>query len=427
MNTFLEARRRRVAEAWSLGDALVVVGSGQIVPKPGYADQSFPFRAHAEHFYLTDRERPDSILAFDPHDGFRDFVPPITDEDRVWTGDVPDAGEPVEGFAAWLAARAGRPIAALGSLVAGVTGDPALTPEARETLLACRRPKDAEELDRMRRAAAATAEGYRQARALLRPGLTERQLQIELEAGFFRGGGDRTAYDSIVGTGSNAAVLHFSPSSRRIAAGDLVLIDAGAEVDVYCADVTRTLPASGKFSPEQRDLYAVVLAAEERACAKCKPGKEFRELHLECAADLAQGLVDMGILRGNAQTLVETDAYALFFPHGLGHLVGLGVRDASGYLPGRTRSTRPSLRYLRQDLPLGEGFVTTIEPGLYFIPALLNHAELRARHKDQVNWELAERFLPIGGVRIEDNILVTSGEPENLTAAIPKQIAELER
>ena len=124
-------------------------------------------------------------------------------------------------------------------------------------------------------------------------------------------------------------------------------------------------------------------------------------------------------MRGKPESLVEQEAHTVFFPHGLGHMVGLGVRDASGVSPGRKKDERPSLRTLRMDLPLAPGYVVTIEPGLYFIPALLNDADRRERFRDQINWSMAERYLPLGGVRIEDNVLVTTDAPENLTAAIP--------
>ena len=127
-------------------------------------------------------------------------------------------------------------------------------------------------------------------------------------------------------------------------------------------------------------------------------------------------------MRGRPESLVEQDAHTLFVPHGLGHLVGLGVRDGSGQLPGRPKSARPGLATLRLDLPLAPGYVVTVEPGLYFIPALLNDPARRERFRDCVNWPLAEQHLHLGGVRIEDNIAVTTGEPENLTAAIPKTL-----
>lgn len=187
------------------------------------------------------------------------------------------------------------------------------------------------------------------------------------------------------------------------------------------SDVTRTYVV-GPPSAFQRDLFQVVLAAEEHAIARCVPGAEWREIHLAAAVEMTAGLVSLGVMRGSAESLVEQEAHTLFFPHGLGHMVGLGVRDASGLLPGRTKSTRASLSTLRMDLPLAPGYVVTVEPGLYFIPALLNDPKRRERYRDCVNWPLAESHLSLGGVRIEDNVLVTAGAPENLTAAIPKTL-----
>jgi Xaa-Pro aminopeptidase len=130
----------------------------------------------------------------------------------------------------------------------------------------------------------------------------------------------------------------------------------------------------------------------------------------------------MNVMHGHPESLVEAEAHTLFFPHGLGHMVGLGVRDASGLLPGRTKNPRPCLRTLRMDLPLAAGYVVTIEPGLYFIPPLLQDPARREKHRDAVNWPLVDQHLHLGGVRIEDNILVTADGPENLTAAIPKTL-----
>jgi Xaa-Pro aminopeptidase len=273
----------------------------------------------------------------------------------------------------------------------------------------------------MGQAVRATVAGYARLPDRIRPGVTERTLQIELEAAFQRAGADRTGYGTIVGTGPNAAVLHFEPSTRAVAAGDFVLVDAGAEVCRYVADVTRTYVA-GKPTGFQRDLHAAVRQAQERAIARCVPGAEWKQVHLAAAVDLTAGLVGMGILRGQPESLVEQEVHALFFPHGLGHLVGLGVRDASGLARGRTRDPRPSLRSLRMDLPLAEGFVVTVEPGLYFIPALLQDAARRERHRETVNWNLVDAHLAIGGVRIEDDVLVRAGGPEVLTAGIPKAL-----
>jgi Xaa-Pro aminopeptidase len=302
-----------------------------------------------------------------------------------------------------------------------VSSDPELSRRVREQFQHARRPKDPEELALIRRATTATAAGYAKLRSLLRPGLTERALQIELEAEFFRHGGTRPGYGSIVGTGPNSAILHFAPSARAAQAGEFVLVDAGAEIDRYLADVTRTYVV-GQPTPFQRDLYHTVLAAQERAIAGCVPGAEWTDLHLACAVDLVAGLVAMGVMRGTPASLVEQEAHLLFFPHGLGHMVGLGVRDGSGLAPGRAKDPRPSLRTLRMDLPLAPGYVVTVEPGLYFIPALLDDPARRARYRDCVNWPLVDQHMAIGGVRIEDNLLITAGAPEVLTAAIPKSL-----
>lgn len=424
----LASRRARLASALPLGDAVLLVGSGQPVPLPEGTDQTYPFLAHAEYYYLTAQECPGGVVAFDPRDatdsatgGWVSFVPAVTEGERVWEGRTQAPGTLLAELGPWLQARRARPIVALGAPIEGIRSEPALNASIREHFRHARRPKDHCEIARLRRGAQATAAGYAKLREHLRPGVTERALQIELEAEFFRHGATRTGYGTIVGSGPNAAVLHFEPTQRAAQEGEFVLVDAGAEIERYVTDVTRTYVV-GRPSGFQRDLYQVVLAAEQNAIARCRPGLEWRELHLATAVQLTAGLVDLGILRGDPESLVEREAHTLFFPHGLGHMVGLGVRDGSGLLPGRSKDPRPSLRTLRMDLPLEAGYLVTVEPGLYFIPALLNDPARRERFSDCVNWTAAEKHLALGGVRIEDNVLVTDGEPEILTAAIPKTL-----
>jgi len=425
MESVLATRRDRTAAAWDLDDEVVLVGAGDPIVIPGHGDQTYPYWPHTEYFWLTDRDRPGSVLAFDPEEGWIDFVPEVTREERVWTGGGEAGGRPLRDLDGWLAARSGRPLAVLGCPVAETSPDEKLTERLRLALLAVRRPKDAVELDRMREAARCSRAGYAAIRDVIRPGVTEREVGIEIEHAFRRAGADAPAYETIVGFGSNAAVFHFMPSERRLEDGEVVLIDAGARFRRYASDVTRTFPGGGRFTPEQRDLYALVLEAEKAAVARCRAGKEYKEVHLETSVDLARGLVDFGVLRGDAESLVEQDAQALFFPHGVGHMVGLGVRDASGRLPGRPKSTRPGLKNLRLDMPLEPGFVVTIEPGLYFVPALLTDPEERRRYADAVDWDRVDGMLSFGGIRIEDNVLVTEGEPEVLTAGIPKELEDL--
>lgn len=419
MLTDLARRRERVAAAWGLTDEIALIGAGDPVPIPGGADQTYPFLAHAEYFYLAEHESPGSVLAFDPREGWIDFVPQTTLAERIWEGRGDAPGTPRESLPAWLEARRGRTLVKLGAHFAS---DDMRALQLRELLLHARRPKDASELARMRLACAASIAGFAAARSLVHPGMSERRLQIELEAEFFRHGGDRTGYGTIVGAGSNSAVLHFSPSDRVIRPGEVVLIDAGAEVGRYTADITRTYRAAGGDPGFFRDLYSLVLGIEETAVAACRKGVEWRDLHMGACRGTAAGLAALGILKGDVDALVERDAHALFFPHGLGHLVGLGVRDASGYLPGRTRSPRPGLDMLRTDLPLEPGYCITVEPGIYFIPALLNDPVRREKYADCVDWNRVDGLLEFGGIRIEDDVLVTDGDPEILTAACPKSL-----
>ncbi len=419
MDDILLHRRERAAAAWALRDELVLIGSGTLIHVPGGADQTYPYMAHAEYFWLAGHETPDSVLAFDPRAGWTDFVPAVTQAERVWEGRTESRGSPLHELAGWLAARRGRTVVGLGCDIPGLSSDAVRAADLRDKLLHTRRPKDAHEIAMLRKACEATAAGYRALVSALQPGVSERDLQVELELAFLRAGGDRTGYGSIVGVGSNSAILHPTPSSRRTQPGDLVLVDAGAEVGRYTADVTRTYRLPGGDDSFFRSLHEVVHRVERAAIARCVPGAEWREIHLAAALEIAEGLVALGILVGAPDSLVERDTHALFFPHGLGHMVGLGVRDASGYLPGRKRSDRPGLSMLRTDLPLEQGYVMTVEPGIYFIPALLQDPALRERHRDAVRWDRVDTLLEFGGIRIEDDVLITAGAPEVLTAAIP--------
>jgi Xaa-Pro aminopeptidase len=256
--------------------------------------------------------------------------------------------------------------------------------------------------------------------------MTERELQVEIEAEFFRAGAERTAYGSIVGSGPNGAVLHVSPSKRALQSGDIVLVDAGAEFGSYASDVTRTFPVDAAFSGIQRDLYQLVLGVQEAAIAAAGPGVEYRDLHMGAALGIATGLRDLGILRGDPQDLVDRDAHALFFVHGLGHMLGLATHDAGGCLVGRNPSDRFGLKWLRADLPLQPGYVVTVEPGVYFIDAVLSDPARREKYADAVDWARVDSLRGFGGIRIEDDVLVTETGSEVLSGMIPKSMAAIE-
>jgi Xaa-Pro aminopeptidase len=417
----LEARRRRAAEVLARERSLVLVGAGRPIPKPGGLDQTYPFRPHPEYYWLTGSRRWGGVLALDPGEGWVHFVRPVSDEERLWEGALGEIeGEDVAALPGWLGARTGRRVALLGTPAEGVEGDAELAAALRECLDALRRPKDAAELELLARAVAATAAGHARARQVIQPGASERQIQIELEAEMFRQGAEAVAFGTIVGAGTNAAVLHFQPGGRQVRPGDLVLVDAGGEVAGYAGDVTRTYPAGDHFGPRQQVIYDLVLAAENAAIARCLIGTEWRDVHREAASVLAVGLRDLGILRGEVEGLLESEAIALFFPHGVGHMVGLGVRDVGGRAPGRAEAERCCGVRLRVDLPLAEGFLMTVEPGVYFVPALLDNPGRRDRFRQAVDWDALESWRSVGGVRIEDNVLVTPNGPRVTTGGIPK-------
>ncbi len=239
------------------------------------------------------------------------------------------------------------------------------------------------------------------------------------------------AYNSIVTV--RGEVLHNEHYSNFIQDGDLLLVDAGAETaNGWASDLTRTFPVNGKFSPTQRDIYNVVLASHDACIEKIKPEIEYRVIHLQAALTLAEGLVDLGILRGNPQDLVEMDAHALFFPHGVGHLLGLDVHDMedlgdlAGYAPERTRSDRFGLAYLRLDRPLKTGMLVTIEPGFYQVHGILNNKKFREKYQDVVNWDQIEKFADVKGIRIEDDVLVTESGHQVLSDELPNSISEIE-
>ncbi len=411
----IEQRQQRAASAFGTTDDIVLIGAGMPISIPGGADQCFPYKPHPEYFWLTGRHREGGVMAYDPREGWTLFETPLSVGEQIWGGSEHPVGHPVTELEEWLKSRADRKVRWL-----GVPKDATADDELRTKLTHARRPKDAFEIELMAEAIKATAVGHEVARSLIKPGITERQLQIELEAEMFRAGADGLGYATIVGSGPNSAVLHFAPTNRQVGEGEVVLIDAGGEVNSYTADVTRTHPANGTFTADQQMIYDAVLLANEQVIAGCIGGTEWRELHKLAALSMAGSLQKMGLIRCSAQEAFDSELISLFFPHGIGHMVGLGVRDAGGAFPGRDGQCKVAGVAIRMDLPLADGYLVTVEPGLYFIPALLRDEERRNKYRDLVDWAAIEPLIGKLGVRIEDNILVTAKGPRNLTEAIPK-------
>lgn len=257
--------------------------------------------------------------------------------------------------------------------------------------------KSDNEIAVMKKAAAITIDAHKRAMQFVKPGCYEYQLQAELEHEFMMQGASGPAYGSIVGSGDNACILHYTENSSQVQSGELVLIDAGAEYQGYASDITRTFPANGKFTTEQALLYQLVLDAQEASMAQMKPGVDFKVASDTAIKVLTKGLIDLGLLEGDLQENIQNGHYRQFYMHGLGHWLGLDVHDEGDY------------KVDGKDRPLEAGMVITVEPGLY----ISQDANVQARWKGI-------------GIRIEDDVLITQDGYEVLTEALPKTIQEIE-
>ncbi len=259
-----------------------------------------------------------------------------------------------------------------------------------------RTKKSAYEIELLRRTNQISIEAHRAAIRETRPGMMEYEIEAIYQYHFLKNGARRPAYTSIVGSGVNATILHYIENSDRVENGDLILADCGSEYQYYAADITRTWPANGKFTEAQKEVYQIVLDAQNECIAMCRPGVKFSDIMDKSIRILTEGMVKLGLLQGDLDELIENKDYRRFFMHGLGHWLGIDTHDTS----------RISLK----ESVLEPGHVFTIEPGLY-IPT---------------DDDIEEKYRGIG-VRIEDNILITEDGHENLTASLEKEIPDIEK
>ncbi|WP_313315767.1 Xaa-Pro aminopeptidase [Stutzerimonas nitrititolerans] len=258
--------------------------------------------------------------------------------------------------------------------------------------------KSANEVKVMRHAAEISARAHVNAMRASRAGLHEYHLEAELDYEFRKGGAKMPAYGSIVAAGKNACILHYRENDAPLEDGDLVLIDAGCEIDCYASDITRTFPVNGKFSPEQKAIYELVLAANEEAFKHIAPGKHWNEAHEATVRVITAGLVELGLLEGDVEALIAAEAHKAFYMHRAGHWLGLDVHDVGDYkIGGEWRVLEP-------------GMAMTVEPGIYIAAD---------------NQDVARKWRGIG-VRIEDDVVVTKTGCEILTSGVPKAVAEIE-
>lgn len=266
---------------------------------------------------------------------------------------------------------------------------------------------------------------------MIKPGLIEREVFGVVE-GIALSKGNGVSFPIIFSV--NGQILHNHTHENIMQEGQIAVLDSGAETMMgYASDITRTIPINGKYSVKQKEIYNIVLNSQLEAIKMIKPGVMFKDVHLKSAKVIASGLTDLGIMKGDVDEAVEKGAHALFFPHGLGHMMGLDVHDMEnlgenyvGYNKKIKRSDQFGLAYLRLAKELEPGYVLTVEPGCYFIPALIEKWKNEKKHLDFINYEKLNDYLDFGGIRIEDDILVTSDGNKIMGKPIPKTIDEVE-
>ncbi len=419
-------RREKLAAAMGPGVAVIPTAPERVRNR----DTHYPYRFDSHFYYLSGFAEPEAALVLvggerprallfcrekneerEIWDGFRygpdaarerfgfDEAHPIEALDETLAAlleNQPALLYPVGADAAWDA-RAMEWLNAVRARVRAGIAAPERLQDVRALIDEMRLVKDAHEAGVMRRSARIAAAAHRRAMQATRPGRYEYEIEAELAYEFRRGGAQFPAYWPIVAGGANACILHYVSNDALLGDGDLLLIDAGCELDGYASDITRTFPVGGRFSPAQREVYDVVLAAQLAAIAAVRPGAGWNAPHDAAVHVLAQGMLDLKLLRGSLHEVLEKETYKRFYMHRTGHWLGLDVHDAGDYKRGGEWRT------------LQAGMALTVEPGLY----------IRAAP------DVPERLRDIG-IRIEDDVLVTAAGCEVLTAEAPKAPADIE-
>ncbi|KAA6187343.1 Xaa-Pro aminopeptidase [Thiohalocapsa marina] len=427
----LRRRRREAARVVGADGVLILAAAGNVTRN---RDVHYPFRQDSDFGYLTGFPEPDAVAVLVPkrkHGEFILFCRPRDKERELWDG----ARLGVEGAVADYGADEAHPLDAIDSTLPELLADrtrifyPLGTSDALDRrvmgwlrqvrakaragvsaptelitsdriLHEQRLIKSKPERDTMRRAARISAAAHRQLMRGCRPGMNEQQLEALFVATCAAQGARHQAYQPIVGGGANACVLHYVDNAAPLRDGDLVLVDAGCELDDYASDITRTFPVNGRFSPAQRRLYALVLAAQKAAIAAVKPGNRWNAPHQAALRVLTRGLLELGLIAGDPKhlsRLIKDEAYKPFYMHRTGHWLGMDVHDVGSYRhDGKWRRLEP-------------GMVLTVEPGLYVAPDADAPADYRGI-----------------GIRIEDDVLVTTDGCEVLSRDAPKEIDDIE-
>jgi Xaa-Pro aminopeptidase len=424
-----------------------------------YTANAYPFRQDSSFLYFFGLDTPGLAAVIDVEAGTDTiYGDDITLEDVIWMGDLPKLRERAAAAGVFVTAplvkleetiaeakKKNRPVHYLPpyrpeclAKLSGLLGLPPqeikakVSSELIKAVVAQRSTKSKEEIAEMEKAHAVTYKMYIAAMTSVRPGIYESDIVGAID-GIALAHGVPTAFPTILSM--NVHIFHNPHHDNKLQKGRLLVIDSGASSPLgYASDITRTLPVSGVFTQKQREVYEVVLKGQLQAIASIKPGVKYKDIHLSTARTMASGLKDLGLMKGDIEEAVAAGAHALFFPHGLGHMIGLDVHDMEGlgenhvgYDETVSRSSQFGLAYLRMARELRPGYVLTVEPGIYFIPALIDKWKGEKRLAAFIDYAAVENYRDFTGIRIEDNVLITKDGNRILGRSIPKKVADVER
>jgi len=405
-------------------------------------DYEFPFRQESNFWYLTGVNEAECSLVLDlKKEEYHLFVPERDAQYAVWHGYVKTKEQYQEEYQPDHLHYRNDILKVLNELKPETVyciddeqaefvedlnrGFNVETEALVDALTYCRVLKTDWELDQLREACRVNDLAYLEVMRSIKPGMYEYEMKAIFNKVQIENGLMQDAYNGIFASGVNASILHYVVNNSKIKDGDLFLMDSGFECNGYASDYTRTFPANSKYTGIQKGIYNSVLAGMNKVLNSIKPGVKMEDLHLLAARTMMEGLKDMGVVKGNVDDMMEENIFALFFPHGLGHFLGLDTHDVGGYPKGVDRIERPGIKFLRARRELLPGMVVTIEPGIYFVPAVLEPAIADPEKNQFLNTEKVESLLGFGGVRIEDDIIVTEDGMENMTN-VPKEVGEIE-
>jgi Xaa-Pro aminopeptidase len=455
LNKTTFTKRRAELRAALPDGAILFFGQGQ-APR-NYPANAFTFRQSSHFLYYFGLSEPGLAAVIGPGGATRLFGPPVNPDDLVWHGPGPSLADHAKkagvarsldiaklgGFLANLRKK-GVPIhytppirgdetlglAALLKIAPSRVAQRASAPLAR-AIVEQRSIKSRAEVAEIERALAVTAQMHAKVAAMARPGVKEMSIAGAIE-GIALAHGMAQSYLPIVTV--RGEILHNESHGNTLQKGDLLLVDAAAEsTRFYASDITRTTPVSGRFTTKQKEIYQVVLEAQAAAIDCASPRVSNVDIHMAAARTVTRGLIACGLMQGDPEEAIAVGAHALFFPHGIGHMLGLDVHDMEdlgrvvGYPGDRKRSKQFGLSYLRLVKKLVPGFVITVEPGIYFVPALMDLWKKEKKHAAFINYTALAGYRKFGGIRIEDDVLITGKGQRVLGPKIPKTVEEVER